>query len=254
MSDDTPTQRYPEGFPPPGGSRPPQPEPTPQPSADPIAELPTERFDAATPAVGVPPSATGLPPAATIPPAGAVPPGAPGDDGGRRQRGLIIGLIVAAGVLLLALIGVLVWLAVSGSPTAAPTETPTASATPSETPTPTPTPTPAPSETEEPPPPPPPPAEAIASFTASLEQVDCTASGGEPVPLTFSWAASGARLWFGVGTDDAKANPFSEYPLNYTMDDVSYQCGQPGQQQRYTITVERSDGGTESKTLIIREL
>lgn len=254
MSDDTPTQRYPEGFPPPGGGPggPNNPEPgASQPSVNPAAELPTERFDATPAAIGVPPSETGLPHGDTVPPGAPL---ASGDDGGRRQRGLIIGLIVAAAVLLLTLIGVLIWLATSsGSPSAEPTETPTASGTPTETPTPTPTPT--PTETEEPPPPPPPPpADAISTFTASVEQADCTASGGDPVPLTFSWAASGARLWFGVGTDDAQANPFGEYPLNYTMNDVSYQCGQPGQQQRYTITVERNDGELESRTIIIREV
>ena len=74
------------------------------------------------------------------------------------------------------------------------------------------------------------------------------------MPLTFSWAATGNLLWFGVGTDDASANPYKEYPLNYTMDEVPYQCGQPGQQQRYTITVERTDGSHESKTIIIREI
>jgi hypothetical protein len=269
MSDDTPTQRYPDGFPPPGG-RPPgesgqpdaaptgptqplvpaesgreslPPEPAP-PAASPLADAPTERFASpdAFAAASVPP--------AVVPPAGTPPPGGRTSDDERRSRGLIIGLAIAGGVLLLALIALLIWLATSQAPVAEPTESPTPSASASETPTPTPTPT----ETEEPPPPPPPPADAIATFTASAEQVDCTAAGGTSVPLTFSWAATGNRLWFGVGTDDASANPYKEYPLNYTMDEVPYQCGQPGQQQRYTITVERTDGTHESKTLIIREI
>ena len=267
MSDDTPTQRYPDGFPPPGG-RPPgesgqpdaaptgptqpletanslPPEPVP-PVASPLADAPTERF--AAPGAG---AAASVPPA-SVPPGGTSPPvGRTGDDE-RRSRGLIIGLAIAGGVLLLALIALLIWLATSQAPVAEPTESPTPSASATETPTPSPTPT--PTETEEPPPPPPPPADAIASFTASAEQVDCTAAGGTSVPLTFSWAATGNRLWFGVGTDDASADPFKEYPLNYTMNDVSYQCGQPGLQQRYTITVERADGSHESKTLIIREI
>jgi len=267
MSDDTPTQRYPDGFPPPGG-RPPgesgqpdaaptgptqpleaasslPPEPVP-PVASPLADAPTERF--AAPGAG---AAASVPPA-SVPPGGTSPPvGRTGDDE-RRSRGLIIGLAIAGGVLLLALIALLIWLATSQAPVAEPTESPTPSASATETPTPSPTPT--PTETEEPPPPPPPPADAIASFTASAEQVDCTAAGGTSVPLTFSWAATGNRLWFGVGTDDASADPFKEYPLNYTMNDVSYQCGQPGLQQRYTITVERTDGSHESKTLIIREI
>jgi hypothetical protein len=272
MSDDTPTQRYPDGFPPPGG-RPPgesgqpdaaptgptqplvpaesgpeslPPEPAP-PVASPLADAPTERFASpdAFAAASVPP--------AVVPPAGTPPPGGRTSDDERRSRGLIIGLAIAGGVLLLALIALLIWLATSQQgPT--PTESSTPTATASETPPASPTPTPTPTETEEPPPPPPPPADAIATFTASAEQVDCTAAGGTSVPLTFSWAATGNRLWFGVGTDDASANPYKEYPLNYTMDEVPYQCGQPGQQQRYTITVERTDGTHESKTLIIREI
>jgi len=80
--------------------------------------------------------------------------------------------------------------------------------------------------------------------------VDC---GGSPsVPVTFSWAAVGETLWFGVGTDNAKDAPFSEFPLNYTFD-FDYQCGQPTNQQKYTITVESSDGTVKSKTIIIKE-
>ena len=254
MSDDTPTQRYPDGFPPPGGRPPGEPE---QPEPSPLADAPTERFASpdAAPTAPVPPAAAAMPPAAVpaAPPTGTPPPPGPTTDEERRGRGLVIGLAIAAGVLLLALIALLIWLATAQNPAVVPTSSPTPSTTPSATPEPSPTPTPTPSQTEEPPPPPPP-ADAIANFTASTEQVDCTAAGGTSVPLTFSWAATGNRLWFGVGTDDASANPYSEYPLNYTMDDVSYQCGQPGQQQRYTITVERTDGSKESKTIIIREV
>jgi hypothetical protein len=216
------------------------------PAASPLADAPTERFASPDAYASVPP--------AVVPPAGTPPPGGHSSDDERRSRGLIIGLAIAGGVLLLALIALLIWLATSQTPVAEPTESPTPSASASESPSPSPTPTPTPTETEEPPPPPPPPADAIATFTASAEQVDCTAAGGTSVPLTFSWAATGNRLWFGVGTDDASANPYKEYPLNYTMDEVPYQCGQPGQQQRYTITVERTDGTHESKTLIIREI
>lgn len=60
-------------------------------------------------------------------------------------------------------------------------------------------------------------------------------------------------MWFGVGTDDAKAEPFGEFPLNDTID-FDYQCGQPDLQQRYTITVERTDGSTQSQTIVIREI
>jgi hypothetical protein len=251
MSDDTPTQRYPEGFPPPGG-RPGEPgsEQTPH-EPSPLADAPTERFDAAG---TVPPAAGTVPPAGAAPAAGTVPPAASDDDGRRKQRGVIIGLAIAAGVLLLALIGVLIWLAVSaGSPAVTPTGSPTPSDTPSESPEPSPTPT----ETETTPPPPPEPENVISNFTASTEQVDCTGQGGGSVPLVFSWATTGVTLWFGIGTDDANANPYSTFPLNYTTSDadgIAYQCGQPGQQQRYTITVKRSDGTFQSQTIIIREV
>lgn len=72
------------------------------------------------------------------------------------------------------------------------------------------------------------------------------------MPVTFSWAAVGETLWFGVGTDNAKNEPFSEFPLNYTFD-FDYQCGQPSNQQKYTITVEASDGTVKSKTIVITE-
>ncbi|AYF96970.1 hypothetical protein D7I47_01005 [Protaetiibacter intestinalis] len=72
------------------------------------------------------------------------------------------------------------------------------------------------------------------------------------MPVTFSWATTGETLWFGIGTDDARSDPYGEFPLNYTTD-IDYQCGQPGAQQRYTITVLRADGSTQSETIIIRE-
>jgi hypothetical protein len=72
------------------------------------------------------------------------------------------------------------------------------------------------------------------------------------VPVTFSWAATGQTLWFGVGTDNAKDAPYGEFPLNYTMD-FDYQCGQPDGQQKYTITVQATDGTLTSNTIVIME-
>ncbi|QNO36740.1 hypothetical protein H4J02_09595 [Protaetiibacter sp. SSC-01] len=145
------------------------------------------------------------------------------------------------------------WLATSGgTPSADPTETASVSPSPSETPSETPSEDPTPSETpSEEPPPPPPPADAISSFTASAQDVDC--SGGVPVPVTFSWTTSGTTVWFGVGTDDARAAPYeSGLQPNDTIG-IDYQCGQPDGQQRYTITVQRTDGAFESETVVIRE-
>lgn len=255
MSDDTPTQRYPEGFPP-AGSNPPVPpaEPTPTaptapdglfPSAasEGVADAPTERF--AAPAT-IPP-ATAVPPAG--PPASATP---PTSGNGGNNRGLIITLAVLAGVLLLALIGVLIWIAVAGGspapePTATGSNTPSPTPTESESPTPTPTPT----ETTAPPP-----ANVITSFTGSTSSVDCTGQGGGSVPIVFSWVTTGTNLWFGIGTDDAFENPYAKFPTTYTTTDadgIAYQCGQPEQQQSYTITVQRSDGSFQSQTLIVKE-
>ncbi len=263
MSDDTPTQRYPEGFPPPGGqggssgngqgagddapttpftpTNPPAAPTAPTTPHDPYAvadNLPTERF--AAPAT--------VPPAASVPPAAAVPPTTtPAPEPQKSQKGLIITLSVIGGVLLLLLIGALIWIGISSG---APNPEPTQSETPSTSPTPTeepPTPTPTPSESVAPPP-----ADVITSFTASLTTADCTNAVGGSVPVTFSWATTGVQLWFGVGTDDAKAEPFDTFPLEYAID-FDYQCGQPDLQQKYTITVERTDGSTQSETIIISE-
>jgi hypothetical protein len=248
VSDDTPTQRYPEGFPPPGGSTPPATPPEPTPS-----DAPTERFAApagpAEPATI--PFADPNAPVGTVPPAGTVPPVAATASGdGGRNKGLIIALAVIAGVLLLTLIGVLLWIALgNGSPNPGPTDSPTPSPTPTPTESESPSPSPTPTQTEAPPPPP---ADVITSYTASTQSVDCTGQGGGSVPVTFSWATTGETLWFGVGTDDARAEPYGEFPLNYTMD-FDYQCGQTDQQQRYTITVLRADGSTQSETIVIRE-
>ena len=169
----------------------------------------------------------------------------------RKSRRLIIILSIIGGVLAIILIILLIVLLVRPTGGVTPTPTPTASATVSPSPTastsPSPTPTPTPTETTPPPPPPPSP---ITSYTASPEEVDC--SGGGPVPVTFSWATTGETLWFGVGTDDAKAEPYDSFPLNYTLD-FDYQCGQPGDQQIYTITVEQSNGDVTSETITIRE-
>ena len=210
----------------------------PQPAA--ADELPTERF-----------SAAGTVPPTTVPPYGAVPPTtvppttATTTPPPKNNKGLIITLSVIGGVLLLAVIGLLIWIAVSGTPDPAPTETATPTPTPTATETPTPTPT--PTETVAPPP-----ADVITSFTASTQSVDCTTAVGGSVPVTFSWATTGVQLWFGVGTDDAKADPFDTFPLEHTID-FDYQCGQPDLQQRYTITVERTDGSTQSETIVVSE-
>jgi hypothetical protein len=253
MSDDTPTQRYPVGgepvppaggvppaVPPQGDGVPPAADPVPTPATtpladpmaattpmpDPASDAPTERF--------VPP-----------PPPPVVPAGAGSDDlPPKKGKGLLITLISIGAALLLALIILLIILFTrGGEPT--PTSSPSVSSpspTPSET-----TPSPTPSETEAPPVVPGP---AIASYTAAPTTVDCTAGGAQPVH--FTWSTTGTTLWFGVGTNDASAEPFGTFPTTHEMD-FNYQCGQTGAQQRYTITVQGENGEKTSQTIVIQE-
>ena len=213
-------------------------------------DTPTERFEQPDAKTEVFPSSGEV-----IPPSGDAATTAAAD--GKSKRTLVI-LLSVIGALLLGLLIVLVLLltgnaapvpGASPTPTkVSPTPTPTAS---SPTPKPTVTVTKTATPTSEPTtPPPPPPSSPISAFTASGTNVNC--GGSSSVPVTFSWAAVGETLWFGVGTDNAKNEPYSEFPLNYTLD-FNYQCGQPGNQQKYTITVEASDGTVESETIIIKE-
>ncbi|MGX5680122.1 hypothetical protein [Schumannella luteola] len=210
-------------------------------------DTPTQRFDQ-QPAEDAPTEL--LPQAAAEPAAAAAE--TPREKASKRT---IIILASVGGALLIALIILLILLLTRGGepgpvPTGSPTPTPTvssASPTPSPTPTttPTPTPTPTPTQTVAPPPP----APLISSYSASTTDVNC--EGQDSVPVTFSWSATGDTLWFGVGTTNAKNEPYSEFPLNYTMD-FDYQCGQSSGQQIYTITVQ--DGSdVESETITIRE-
>lgn len=207
-------------------------------------DTPTQKFDAAgdapTELIGGAPVSPGEPDA-----------GAPAE--GKSRRLLII-LASIGGALLLAVLILLVLLLTRGTgtpaPSASPTLTPTPSSTPSDTPSPSPTPTPTPTETT--PPPPPPPSGPISSYSASQSTVNCSAGGGTSVPISFSWVATGQTLWFGVGTDNAKYQPYDQYPLSYTLN-FDYQCGQADGQQKYTITVESSTGDVTSKTIVIKE-
>ena len=172
-----------------------------------------------------------------------------------KRRLIVLGSV--AGALLLIVLILLAVLLSRGSGEPGGVPTPSASATPSVTPSATPsvsaTPTtsasPSPAPTVAPTTPPAPP-RVIQSFDASTTQVDC--AGQSSVHITFEWHAIGETLWFGVGTDNAKAQPYSDFPLNYTLD-FTYQCGQPGGQQKYTVTVESSDGTLTHDTIVIRE-
>jgi hypothetical protein len=158
------------------------------------------------------------------------------------QRTVIV--LASIGIALLVAIIVLLIVFLSSrddTPPLAVTDTP--SPTPTET-SPTPEPTPS---TE-------PPASTghITSYTVHPESVTC-ASGTSSVPITFDWEADGTALYFGVGTDNAKTEPYDSYPTTYSLD-FDYQCGQPDKQQIYTISVEQANGDLESQTLTVTEV
>lgn len=207
-------------------------------------DTPTQRFDAAADAP------TEM--LTSSPDPGAGPDPVAADAAPRSKRTLVI-LLAVGGALLLAVLILLIVLLLRGTgspvlPTPTPTDTSaSASPTPTETSA-TPTPTPTPTETVAPPPPPPP--SPISSFTASQGSVNC--DGVSSVTVQFSWATTGQTLWFGVGTDNAKAAPYDTFPLNYTLD-FDYQCGQASGEQKYTITVEAAGGGLTSESIVIRE-
>ena len=94
------------------------------------------------------------------------------------------------------------------------------------------------------------PGPAIASYSAAPTTVDC--AGVATATFHVAWQATGTTLWFGVGTNDASAEPFGTFPLNHEMD-FNYQCGQPDSQQRYTITVQGENGEKTSQTIVVQE-
>ena len=231
MSDDTPTQRYPVGGEPvpPVDATPPAPEADPAaagtPAPDPAADAPTETL--------VPPP----------PPRGAVDQTTGDEPPKKRSKALMITLICIGSALLLALIILLIVLLTSEG-TTEPTPSPAPS---SPSPTPSATPSPTPTKTEEPPAAA---APSIATYSVDKTQVDC--AGGGTVGVTFVWQTTGTTLWFGVGTNDASAEPFGTFPTTHTLP-FNYQCGQTDSQQRYTITVQGENGDKISQTLVIRE-
>jgi hypothetical protein len=231
MSDDTPTRRLPD----------PEDAPT-QRMPAPGNDAPTQRLDA---------------PAA----ADSTPEPAPESElvGERkRSRALLITLLSVGGALIVAIIVLLVVLLSNGG---GPLPTPTASDSPSPSPSATPSPTPTQSESPTPTPEPPPPSaeptdepeppSPIVSYMASVTQVDCTS--GDPVPVTFNWNTTGQSVTFGIGTDDADAAPYQTGLPAVGGITVDYQCGQPGDQQRYAIAVYHNGTVLERETIVIRE-
>jgi hypothetical protein len=164
----------------------------------------------------------------------------------------------------------------SSSPLAAPESTPATTAapsvTPSATPKATPTPTPTPTATTpadpgtgdggggtgggEAPPPPANPAPVITSF-GGTNAVICPTPSEAPVPgqgsaepptVSLSWTGTGAdSAFFGIGTEDAQAEPYSGVGVNDSIA-VDFQC--PQASQIYTITLV-GPGGATSRTVTV---
>jgi hypothetical protein len=111
------------------------------------------------------------------------------------------------------------------------------------------TPEPTPSETEEPPPPPPP--SDIVSYTVSKKTVDC--SSNNPVPITFNWNTTGESVSFGVGTDFADSQPYESGLPPVGGRTIDYQCGQSGNQQKYSIAVFHNGSVIARQTIVVKE-
>jgi cytoskeletal protein RodZ len=177
----------------------------------------------------------------------------------KQKRGLLIALIAVAAAILLALI-VLIVVLVSGQgdDTAGPAPVPTASESGSPEPEETESPEPSDEPTEEPAaspsattaPPPPPQSPSFATFSGP-NRAECPDTSGS-VAITWSWSSTNAvAAWFGIGTNNAKAEPFESVPTTATYT-FNYQCSEAS--QRYTVTLEDSAGRLTHKTVeIVRQ-
>lgn len=275
MSDDTPTQRLPEG------TTPPQP-PAAQPAAQPAqsADVPTQHMDdlpldatRILPADQIPqPHAFGAvhedpvvapyvplaeptemlapPPAAPAPAPGTAPAEKP-----RRRNPLLIALIAVSAVLLVAVAALLVTLLGGDrTPEAAPTA-PETSATPDAEPTPSVSAEPEPSEEPEPSAPstpvapPPPPPGTVESFTASITAVPCAGVGS--VPVEFSWRTNGDSVTFSVGYVEAENGPYETgLPASGSIV-VDYQCGREEGEQVYSIAAYAGGSVVGRETVVL---
>lgn len=209
-------------------------------------DTPTERFDAPT---------EPLPAAGDTEADGPAPAEGEGDE--RQKRGILIALLAVGGAILIALIVlIVVLLGNAGSDDAGPvpefttTESPTP--TPIETETPEPSVEPSDEPSEEPsatsaPPPPPPQSPSFATFNGP-NKATCPDTSSS-VEITWSWSSSNAvNAWFGIGTTNAKLQPFEQVPTTATYT-FNYQCSEAS--QIYTVTLEDSSGRLTHKTVTV---
>lgn len=205
-------------------------------------DTPTERFE---------------PPTTPLPAANATATSEPPAEG--QKRGMLIALIAIAAAILLALVVLIVVLVgnAGGSPDAQPSPEASASESPepdeSESPEPSDEPSDEPSE--EPsattaPPPPPPQSPSFATFSGP-NRATCPDTSSS-VAITWSWSSTNAvNAWFGIGTSNAKAEPFESVPTTATYT-FNYQCSEAS--QIYTVTLEDSAGRLTHKTVeIVRQ-
>ena len=162
-----------------------------------------------------------------------------------KNRGLLVGLIIAGALLLIALIVILfiIFGRGSGQPQSVDNPTPGSSETPTPVASDSPTPQPTPSETQAPPPPPSTDA-AIDSFTTPNKTVFCNTQA--PVPtnqyISFAWKTSNADA-IKLGTYDAYGD-YEDMYFNLAPDgnsddaglQITYFCPQPSQKWRLTVT------------------
>lgn len=175
---------------------------------------------------------------------------------GQQKRGVIIALIAIAGAILIALIvliAVLVGNAGQNDALPGPINTPSESPTPDETESPEPSvepsdePSESPSASTAPPPPAPPQSPSFATFSGPSAAACPDESSS--LAITWSWSSTNAvNAWFGIGTNNAKAEPFESVPTTATYT-FNYQCSEAS--QRYTVTLEDSSGRLTHKTVVI---
>jgi hypothetical protein len=178
----------------------------------------------------------------------------------RKKSRTLLYLLVGIGAALVIAIIVLLAVLLTSDQTPASTSTETSTPTPtptvteSSTPTPTPTPTqepePTPTPTAAPPQQPQPPS-VIVAYTVSTKTIDCTGNG--PTLLTFNWNTTGTSVSFGVGTDFADSQPLETGLQAVGGISWDYQCGQPGNQQKYAIAVFHNDDVIARQTIIVKE-
>ena len=209
-------------------------------------DTPTERFDAPT---------EQLPEASATPADGATTTTEEGS-----KRGLLIALLAIGGAILLALIVLIaILLGNAGSTdqtpvpefttTESPTPTPDETESPEPTETPSEEPSEAPSATAAPPPPPPPPPPSPSFATFSGPNKSTCPDTSSSVEITWSWSSSNAvNAWFGIGTSNAKLQPFEQVPTTATYT-FNYQCSEAS--QIYTVTLEDSSGKLTHKTVTV---